>query len=143
MSGPGGGHALVECFLGHHATTVVQPGRTFLRELFSLLHRAKLPYHFIRILWLKCLLHHWSGALVFLPTRHCTLGCVGWLGSWHLCRQCGLVPGALAWKELVAATIWGPQWSGQHICFNSDNMAVVAVLSPFSSERAIEQASHL
>jgi uncharacterized membrane protein len=36
-------------------------------------------------------------------------------------------------KELVpvviAAAVWGKQWSGKHIRFHSDNMAVVAVLS--------------
>ena len=41
----------LECFLGHlcHAATVVRPGRTFLRELFSLLHHVRLPHHFIRL----------------------------------------------------------------------------------------------
>ena len=41
-------------------------------------------------------------------------------------------------KELVpvtmAAALWGPQWSGKHICFHSDNMAVVAVLQRRSSK---------
>ena len=36
-------------------------------------------------------------------------------------------------KELVpvvvAAALWGHQWQSQHICFHSDNMAVVAVLN--------------
>ena len=41
-------------------------------------------------------------------------------------------------KELVPVTIasglWGPQWSGKHICFHSDNMAVVAVLQRRSAK---------
>ena len=41
-------------------------------------------------------------------------------------------------KELVpvaiAAGLWGPQWSGKHICFHSDNMAVVAVLQRRSAK---------
>ena len=41
-------------------------------------------------------------------------------------------------KELVpvtmAAALWGPQWSGKHICFHSDNMAVVAVLQRRSAK---------
>ncbi len=28
----------------------------------------------------------------------------------------------------MAAAIWGMRWQGQHICFNSDNMAVVAII---------------
>ena len=36
-------------------------------------------------------------------------------------------------KELVpvvvAATMWGGLWRGKHICFHSDNMAVVSILS--------------
>ena len=41
-------------------------------------------------------------------------------------------------KELVpvtmAAALWGPQWSGKHICFHSDNKAVVAVLQRRSAK---------
>ena len=36
-------------------------------------------------------------------------------------------------KELVpvvvAAAIWGRHWSGQHVCFHTDNMAVVAIIT--------------
>ena len=41
----------LESFLGHlsHAATVVHPGRTFLRELFALLHRVKQPHHYTRL----------------------------------------------------------------------------------------------
>ena len=39
---------------------------------------------------------------------------------------------AIAQKELVpvvmAAAVWGHQWQGCHVCFHSDNMAVVSVL---------------
>ncbi len=30
---------------------------------------------------------------------------------------------------VAAAALWGRQWAGSHICFHSDNMAVVAVLN--------------
>ena len=68
----------LESFLGHlsHAATVVHPGRTFLRELFALLHRVKQPHHYTRlsagaradIMWWKCLLQHWSGHSFFSPS---------------------------------------------------------------------------
>ncbi len=39
----------------------------------------------------------------------------------------------IASKELVpvvvAAALWGPYWSGKHVCFHSDNMSVVAILA--------------
>ena len=138
----------LERFLGYlcHAATVVRPGRTFLRRL---LHCAKQPHHFIRlspgahadILWWKCLLHHCSGHSFFPPR---SVGCHVYLdasGGWG----CGALAESLGWfkvpwpsdwqavdisvKELVpvaiAAAIWGPQWSGIHVCFHSDNMAVI------------------
>ena len=37
-----------------------------------------------------------------------------------------------SWSDLVpvvmAAAVWGHQWQGCHVCFHSDNMAVVSVL---------------
>lgn len=38
--------------LGHlvHAATIIRPGHTFLRTLFALLHRVKLPHHFILLI---------------------------------------------------------------------------------------------
>ena len=45
---------------------------------------------------------------------------------------------AISVKELVpvaiAACLWGPQWLGKHICFHSDNMAVMAVLQRISAK---------
>ena len=35
---------------------------------------------------------------------------------------------------MIAAGLWGPQWSGKHICFHSDNMVVVAVLQRRSAK---------
>ena len=43
--------------------------------------------------------------------------------SGHICKRTG--PGY---------SLWGPQWSGKHICFHSDNMAVVAVLQRRSAK---------
>ena len=56
----------LESLLGHlsHAATVVRPGRTFLRELFRLLHLTRSPHHFVRLsagaradlTWWRCFL---------------------------------------------------------------------------------------
>ena len=47
----------------------------------------------------------------------------------------------IASKELVpvvvAAALWGRQWSGSHVCFQSDNMAVVAVLNNRSAKNSL------
>ena len=36
-------------------------------------------------------------------------------------------------KELVpvviAAALWGRHWTSEHVCFHSDNMAVVSILN--------------
>ena len=150
----------LESFLGHlsHAATVVHPGRTFLRELFALLHRVKQPHHYTRlsagaradIMWWKCLLQHWSGHSFFSPSPIAHHIYSDMPGSWG----CGAIAEMIGWfqvpwtqqwlevdisvKELVpvaiAAGLWGPQWSGKHICFHSDNMAVVAVLQRRSAK---------
>ena len=144
----------LESFLGHlcHAATVVRPGRTFLRELFRLLHGVRQPHHFTRlsagakadIMWWRCLLRHWPGHSFFPPSAIAHHVYSDASGTWG----CGAIAESVGWfqlqwppewrevdisvKELVpvtmAAALWGPQWSGKHICFHSDNMAVVAVL---------------
>ena len=65
----------LESLLGHlsHAATVVCPGRTFLHQLFSLLHLTKAPHHFVclgagaraDLVWWKCFLQSWSGSSFF------------------------------------------------------------------------------
>lgn len=59
---------------------------------------------------------------------------IGWFsGAWAPC-QAGC---SIAYKELfpilIAAFIWGPQWSCQHILFRSDNEAVVHILTTRTS----------
>ena len=150
----------LESFLGHlsHATTVVRPGRTFLRELFRQLHHAREPHHFVRlsagaradILWWKCLLHLWSGHSFFpspVVAYHvysdasgrwgcgAFVECMGWFQvAWPADWQAT----DISVKELVpvaiAAALWDPLWSGKQVCFHSDNMAVVAVLQQRSAK---------
>lgn len=150
----------LECFLGHlsHAATVVRPGRIFLKELFRQLHQTREPHHFVRlsagaradILWWKCLLHHWSGHSFFpspVISHHVYSDASGGWGCGAFVEHMGWfqVPWPTNWqpidisvKELVpvaiAAALWGPYWSGKHVCFHSDNMAVVAVLQQRSAK---------
>ena len=61
--------------LGHlsHAASIVRPGRTFLRQLFSLLHRVNVPHHYVHLnagaradlAWWKCFLQTWNGSSFF------------------------------------------------------------------------------
>lgn len=144
----------LESLLGHlsHAASVVRPGHTFLRQLFSLLHLASAPHYFIRLTagaradlaWWGCFLRNWNGSSFFplpKPTLHVYSDAAG---SWG----CGAIVHSQGWfqvrwpeawslidiavKEMVpvviAAALWGRYWQGKHICFHSDNEAVVATL---------------
>ena len=67
----------LEFLLGHlsHAASIVRPGRTFLHQLFSLLHRVNVPHHYVRLnagaradlAWWKCFLQTWNGSSFFPP----------------------------------------------------------------------------
>ena len=145
----------LESLIGHlsHATSVIRPGRTFLRQLFSLLHIAKAPKHFVclnagaraDLAWWKWLLRSWNGSSFFLlpfPAGHVfsdasgTYGCEAFVDDleWFQIKWPeGWEKTDIAVKELVpvvaAAALWGHCWAGKHIRFHSDNMAVVAILS--------------
>ena len=145
----------LESFLGQlsHAASVVRPGRTFLRQLFSLLQGVKAPSHYVRLhagaradlAWWKCFLQSWSGSSFFPlpdPSIHVYSDASGTYGFGAVVEGLGWVQGqwppawseiAIACKELVpvvvAAALWGPHWSGKHVRFHSDNMAVVSVLT--------------
>ena len=152
----------LESLIGHlsHAASVVRQGRTFLRQLFDLLHLGRTPFQFIRLnagaradlAWWRCFLQKWCGSS-FLPlpepSVHVYSDAAGSYG-------CGAVAKALGWfqakwpqsweamdisaKELVpvvvAAALWGSRWGGQHVCFHSDNMAVVSVLTTGTARSA-------
>ena len=102
----------LESFLGHlsHAATVVRPGRTFLRELFALLHRVKQPHHYTRlsagaradIMWWKCLLQHWSGHSFFSPSPIAHHIYSDASGSWG----CGAIAETIGWFQVP----WTQQW---------------------------------
>ncbi len=150
----------LESLLGHlsHAASIVRPGRTFLRQLFNLMHSVRDPGHYVRLnagaradlAWWRCFLQNWNGSSFFpqpQPLFHVYSDASGTFG-------CGAFVGGLGWfqakwpadwegidissKELVpvvvASALWGSYWSGKHVCFHSDNMAVVAVLSSRTSQ---------
>ena len=145
----------LQSFLGHlsHAASVVRPGRTFLRELFNLMHRTKAPHHHIRltagaradVAWWKCFLQHWNGSSFFPPpnpSAHVFSDASGSYGCGAFLKGVGWFK--VEWPEdwlevnisakelvpvVVAAAIWGRLWAGKHIRFHSDNIAVVAILN--------------
>ena len=144
----------LESLIGHlsHAATVVRPGRTFLRLLFTLLTTVNAPHHFIHLnasaradlQWWKCFLQDWNGtSLLPLPSPSVHVYSDA-SGSWG----CGALVQGMGWfqlqwppewstidisvKELVpvvlSAALWGHTWRGLHVRFHSDNMAVVDIL---------------
>lgn len=144
----------LESLLGYmsHAATVVRHGRTFLRQLFSLLSHARSSHHFVHLnsgaradlLWWRVFLQHWNGRSFFpqvIPSVTVTSDASGSFGCGAFSREHGWFQ--LQWPEswgtvhiaakelvpiVVAASIWGSSWQGLCICFRTDNMAVVEVL---------------
>ena len=144
----------LESFLGHlsHAATVVRQGRTFLRELFSLLAQARRAHFFIRlntrahaeILWWRIFLEGWNGSSFFptaTPSTTVTSDASGSFGcgAFSLPHGWFQVEWPQSWQSthitvkefapvVVAAAVWGLHWRESHILFRSDNMAVVEIL---------------
>ena len=82
----------------------IRPGRTFLRELFRLMHLAKAPHHYVRLsagakadlAWWKCFLQSWNGSSFFplpYPSAHVYSDASGSFGS-------GAVVDQLSWFQL-------------------------------------------
>ncbi len=65
----------LESLLGHlsHAASIIRPGCTFLRQLYSLLQATKAPNHFIllnatakaNLAWWRCFMKSWNGSSFF------------------------------------------------------------------------------
>ena len=153
----------LESLLGHlsHAAMVIHPGRIFLRSLFALLPQAPRPHHFVRLnriaranlLWWTFFLHQWNGVSLLppkTPTIHIFSDASGSFGCGAFNIQSGLfqVMWPPSWssveisvKELVpvvlAAAVWGSTWSGHHVLFHVENMAVVAVLQKKASKDSL------
>lgn len=144
----------LESLLGHlsHAATVVKNGRTFLRQLFTLLSPVRRSHHFIHLnasaradlLWWKTFLQDWNGRSFFpqaTPTIEVTSDASGSFGcgAFSIQHEWFQLEWPASWsdvsitaKELVpvviAAALWGSSWYHQCVRFQSDNMAVVDLL---------------
>ena len=145
----------LESFVSHlsHAAIVIRQGRIFLRPLFALLSTATRPQFYIRLncsvradlQWWDCFLQDWNGTSFFpkpVPSVHTysdassSFGCGAFdadRGWFQFQWSDGWADRSIASKEMipvvVAAALWGKSWAGHHICFHSDNMAVVSVLT--------------
>ena len=90
-------------------------------------------------------LQSWNGSSFFplpTPTCHVYSDASGTYGSGAFADTVGWfqVKWPEGWEEVdisakelvpvvIAAALWGHGWQGQHICFHSDNMAVVATIN--------------
>ena len=142
--------------LGHlsHASTVVRPGRIFVRHLIDASTQAGAPHHFVRLsqqcranlTWWLEFGSTWNGTSLW-PPESPSLTCISDAsGKWG----CGAIlsfPPQLwfqvQWPEswssiniaakemvpvVVAAALWGRHWRGQTILFKSDNTATVTAI---------------
>ncbi len=146
----------------NHACKVIRPGRSFLRRMIDLLHRADegmapCPQHHIRLnegfrsdlYWWMSFCTGWNGTS-FWPRLAApgqavasdasgSWGCAAyWHPFWFQIRwspRSDHLP--IAVKELlpilVAAATWGSQWAGLSIQCYCDNQAVVDVIRSRSS----------
>ena len=149
----------LESLIGHlhHAAKVVWPGRTFIRRMINLLlvsvstiTRYALIANSVAT-WSGQFLSTWHGVsfwlypgipVVDIQVISDASGAIGygaflnqkWFnGLWHATQ----VSQSIAYKELfpvvLAAHVWGQEWSKNHITFRSDNEAVVSVLNSRTS----------
>ncbi len=66
--------------------------------------------------------------LIWLWNIRCRARLVSFPVARQVERQEEMIP------VVVAAALWGKTWAGQHICFHSDNMAVVSVFTKRSAK---------
>uniref|UniRef100_A0A1X7VSK4 Uncharacterized protein n=1 Tax=Amphimedon queenslandica TaxID=400682 RepID=A0A1X7VSK4_AMPQE len=147
----------LECFLGHlvQAATVIQPGRTFLRELFKFLHKVKKPHRFIQLTATakadggivfcrggmaahSFLFLYLQSIFTVMPPHPLVAGpfaqgrewfSIPWLPGSDLA---GITALELA-PVVLAPAVCGRFWTGQHVCCHSDSMGVVDTLVSHTS----------
>lgn len=138
-----------------HCCQAIVHGRPFLRRLIDRAHSVSEFHHHVKLStwenddlkWWCKLLTMWNGkSLFFLPTWECApdvsiasdaAGSIGYAalngliwfaGKWPI----GCESLSIAVKELIpivlAAHIWGHEWSRKRILFKCDNQAIVACL---------------
>ena len=118
----------LETLLGHlsHAAMVVHPGRSFLRQLFGLLHITKATNHYVRLTagtradlaWWKCFLQGWNGSSFFpllSPSHHVYSDALGMYG-------CGAVVVSVGYFQIE----WSNGWEGVDIPVKEFVAVVVA-----------------
>ena len=144
------------------ASTVVKPGRTFLRRLFELLSATRKDHHHIAlrgtaksdIIWWNTFLELWNGVSLIpaVATRRAShhvftdaSGSTGCGATWG-CRwlqyqwQGDFREKPIATQELLpillAGMVWGCWWVGGTVTVHCDNQAVVSVVnSGYSKDR--------
>ena len=147
----------------HHACKVVPSGRTFLHRMINLLsafcrddHPIQLNREFhLDLPWWLEFFQSWNGCSFLLsprwapiPDLHVSSDAAGSVGygaisgqDWFVGRWSPLqLPLSIAYKELfsivLAASLWGHQWSAKRVEFRSDNMAMVEVLRSGTSRNS-------
>ena len=134
-------------------TRVVPLNNLSFPSLYALKYLWSNPSHFVRlnvevradIAWWQCLLQHWNVRSFFPPLAPTSVVYSDASGSFG-CGTFSLKQNTwfqLEWPEtwstigiaakemlpiVIAAAIWGPGWSGEHIHFCSDNEAVVTTI---------------
>ena len=150
----------LQSLLGHlnHASSVVRPGRPFLRNLIDTMKRLQQPHHKSRlpaecradILWWHFFVSTWNGKAFFPgPSRDTIIsdasgswGCGAFLqssGEWfHLAWPASWDGVPIQVKELVpvvlGATLWGHRGHGGVLHVLCDNMSVVNCVRGGSSK---------
>ena len=138
----------LESLLGHlqHATTVIPPGRTFVRRLIELLSAFKNKDHWVRLgdstrsdlAWWLAFMEGWNGVYL-MPSVHPVPGplVTDAAGSWGCGAYWGTNWFQWAWegpaagwdiaaKELLpivlALVVWGKRWAGKRVECLCDNL---------------------
>ena len=137
------------------ACKVIRPGRSFLSRMISLAYSVRELHHRIRIpisikrdmnVW-RLFLHDWNGRRFFLQeevlwsdAEFCTdasgaLGFGGvfmkeWFyGPWKNRERKWSIEAQELYPIVVAASIWGKQWSSKRILIKCDNAPVVKAVN--------------
>jgi len=147
-----------------HACTVIQGGKTFLRNAIIKLHSVKEQHHHVKfnvalrsdLAWWRLFAPHWNGTAVVLEASQQTFeiasdasgswGCGAiWKTSWFQLKWNEITEAFhIAVKELIpiiiATVIWGSEWKGSIVTAYCDNAAVVSVLNTrYSKEENLMQ----
>ena len=145
----------------HHAAKAIPAGRSFVRRLIDLSMRRPEMHHVLRLsaevradlLWWSLFLEHRNGSGFFAsiaakPTFRVqsdasgSWGCAAVTGSRWFNAPWSTVwrPERIALKELlpvvVAAAVWGREWSGSVMLLESDNSTVVVAVNSRTSRDA-------